>query len=332
MRRRALFLCTGVALIALCFSLLGCGKATDPWEDEPGSPRIVVTIAPLASFVRAVAGDNAAIKCLCTTTGPHHYQPDTRDARILEKADLLLAIGLRLDDSFADYMKTVTRREDLPYTKLGVSLMSHTDLLEFKHDHSHHVGHDHHHHNHGKWDPHVWLGVAEVKLMVGVIRDELCKVDPAHADNYKKNAEAYLAKLTKLHEDGKKLLVDKKVRRLISFHEALGYLARSFDLTIAEVIETGPGDEPSAAHLAHIIKQCQNPSKPIAAITVEPQYPKSTSAAIVQRELKAKGMTVPLVEIDPLETAQVAELKSEGASWYETRMRKNLEALAKTLP
>jgi hypothetical protein len=43
-------------------------------------------------------------------------------------------------------------------------------------------------------------------------------------------------------------------------------------------------------------------------------------------------VTIPLVSIDPLETAERNELKNEGAAWYEARVRQNLEALAKELP
>src|SRR5262249_33349045 len=137
---------------------------------------------------------------------------------------------------------------------------------------------------------------------------------------------------TKLHKEGKEMLRDKKVRRIVSFHEALGYFARSFGLEIADVIETAAGKEPSAPHLAEIVKRCQNTEEPVAAIAVEPQYPKSTAAKAVQKELQAKGLNIPLVEIDPMETAEAADLEKEGAGWYEARMRKNLEALAKTLP
>ena len=48
------------------------------------------------------------------------------------------------------------------------------------------------------------------------------------------------------------MLDEKKVKRIISFHEALGYFARTFDLRIAAVMEPGPGDEPNAAHLAKL--------------------------------------------------------------------------------
>lgn len=331
MRRLVVGLMLGVVSGLLMFPGLGCTSARDPWEGETGSAKVVVTIAPLASFVRAVAGDTVALRCLCTTTGPHHYQLDTRDARLLVGADLLLAVGLRLDDSFADAMRSVARRGDLRYVKLGQRLPP-DQLMELKHEHKHEPGSGHAHHHHGKWDPHVWLGIPEAIEMVGAIRDELCVVDAQNAAVYRKNAEAYVVSLRKLHQEGKAALANKKVKRIISFHEALGYLARSFGLEIAEVIEQGPGDEPSAGHLKDIVKLCQDRARPIAAITVEPQYPSSSSAAIIQRELKARGIKMPLVEIDPLETAELEELNKEGGNWYLTRMRKNLRALASTLP
>ena len=43
---------------------------------------------------------------------------------------------------------------------------------------------------------------------------------------------------------GEKVLKDKKDRRIISFHESLGYFAKEFDITIVDVIEEGPGQEP----------------------------------------------------------------------------------------
>ncbi|MFO0877302.1 MAG: metal ABC transporter substrate-binding protein [Gemmataceae bacterium] len=326
--RRAGWTVMGLALVVLAS---GCGKATDPWEDEPGSPRVVVTIAPLASLVRGVAGDRPAIKCLCTTTGPHHYQLDTRDARVLLKADLFLAIGLRLDDSFADAMRSQARRADLTYFKLGGMLPT-SSLMQLKHEHKHSAEDEGQPHHHGKWDPHVWLGLDEMSKMAGSVCDAFIKLDPDHADEYRTNTTAYIARLRALHEEGKKLLADKKVRRLISFHEALGYFARSFDLTIEDVIEPGAGDEPSSAHLADLIRRCQIPDRPIGGITVEPQYPRTTSATTIRRELAGKGIIIPLIEIDPLETASPDDLAKEGADWYLSRMRKNLESLASKLP
>ena len=83
----------------------GCSEASDPWAGAP-RPRVVVTIAPLYSFVKGVMGKQGSVKCLCTTTGPHHYQPDTRDARLLRKADVVFGVGLKLDETGSKTVET----------------------------------------------------------------------------------------------------------------------------------------------------------------------------------------------------------------------------------
>lgn len=333
-RRRRMKTIASGALAALVVAALlvllpfGCSPAPDPWGDEAGSPRIVVTIAPLASFVRAVTGEGVAVRCLCTTTGPHGFIPDTRDARLLTKADLFLTVGLQLDDQFADPMTRQVRRPDLPVVKLGQRVPI-KQRLEMICNHDPAAGGKEH--NHGKYDPHLWLGIPEVIVMVEAIRDELSAIDPDRAPRYKKNAEAYIQTLKKLHADGKKMLEKKKNRRIVTFHESLGYFARSFALKIAGVIEVAPGEEASARQLTDLVELCRNKKNPVAAIAVEPQYPKSTSATTLRNELRGKGVAIKMIEIDPLETADAEELEAEGAGWYEKRMRRNLRALAEQL-
>src|SRR5438105_11540302 len=87
--------------LGLAVWMIGCTRATDPWESVPGQPRVVVTIAPLDNFVKAVAGEGAAVICLCKDRGPHHFQYDVREAVLLQKADCFFAVGLTLDDHFA---------------------------------------------------------------------------------------------------------------------------------------------------------------------------------------------------------------------------------------
>lgn len=65
-----------------------------------------------------------------------------------------------------------------------------------------------------------------------------------------------------------------------------------------------------------------------ALIAVEPQYPKTSSARLLQDELKKKGLSIPLVEIDPLETCSAGEL---SADWFLKKLVQNLETLEKHL-
>jgi zinc transport system substrate-binding protein len=316
-----------VGLAAL--GLWGCGRAADPWAGESGLPKVVVTIPPLYSFVRAVAGKEGAVRCICTTTGPHHYETDRRDARLLQKADILFGVGLGLDERFSNSMLTLSQRKDLPYVKLGDKLPEKLKLNLREDDDDHKEGEkagEHHHHEHGKYDPHVWLGVPQAIAMVEMIRDELSKIDESHKADYEKNAKAYIEGLKKLQSNEPAGIAGKKI---ISFHDSLQYFAKSFKFDIAEVIELLPGAEPGPTHLSRLVAVCKK--EKVRVIAVEPQYPSSTSAANLQQDLKREGISVQLAPVDPLETADANELKKEGADWYTSRMKKNLTELASKL-
>jgi ABC-type Zn uptake system ZnuABC Zn-binding protein ZnuA len=132
-----------------------------------------------------------------------------------------------------------------------------------------------------------------------------------------------------LQTDGEGMLKGAKDRKLISFHDSLRYFAKSYGLTIVDVIEMAPNVEATAPEMANLVKKCVE--EKVHVIAVEPQYPKTTSARVLQDELKKKNHEVKLVEIDPLETAPKAELEKEGARWYDRKMRENLKNLAESL-
>lgn len=335
-KRRMVGACLIVALLVLASGLPGCARSTPVWSDRGGPPRVVVTIPALDNFVRNVGGDHVAVVCLCTTQGPHHYQYNAEDAMLLRQADLFFAIGLTLDEKFADQIHLESHNAHLQYVKLGERLPKKL-LLAFHEEHEHEHGKEEeghefgHEHEHGAHDPHIWLGIEQAKAMVGIIRDELKKADPNHVADYDKNAENYIKTLDKLHVYGKKQLEGKKNRKIIAFHESLGYFAKSFDLNIVDVIEVTPGSEASGPHLTKLAKKCKDEN--VRVIAVEPQYPQETSAKL----LKDHNKDIEFVVVDPLETADKdKDLTKDGKElkdreWYYNRMRQNLDNLAKAL-
>lgn len=324
-RRQALSLLLAASAAAGLTLSAGCSRHADPWPPE-AKVRAVVTFAPLYSLVKAVGGDRVAVKSLCTTTGPHHFQADAKDAILFKKADVFFAVGLGLDDNFADQLHAMSRRNDLPYVKLGTKLPR-DRLLESKHEH---VMPDGSKHSHGHYDPHVWLGLPEMLDLTDAARDALTAADPAGAEAYKKGADEFKGKLRELMKEGREKLDKKTNKRIVSSHEALGYFAGMLKLDVVGTVQPWPGEAPTAKHLSELTKLCGDKDKPVGAITVEPQYRGSGASGMVQRSVKE--VKVPLVEIDTLETADEAELAAEGASWYLTRMKRNIDALASALP
>jgi zinc transport system substrate-binding protein len=297
----------------------GCSAGADPWPQKPG-PRVLAFFPPLYSLAAQVAGDDATVLSLLTTKGPHEYEPTHNDARKLHRADLFLTVGLGLDDAVTTKLKDSSGNAKLKVVELGERLPP--DMLRRGHKAEAHDGHDH-----GDVDPHVWLGIPEAVNMVETIRDELAALDPPHADGYRRRAAETAERLRKLQAEGKAQLAAKAEKpRLLSFHDALYYFARSFDVVIEGYIEA-PGQEPSAKRVKDLVALCKE--KQVRLIAVEPQYPSNTGARLLLDELRRQGIPdAAFVEIDPMETADIANLTTD---YYERTTRANVETLAKAL-
>src|SRR5262245_19137109 len=252
--------------------------------------------------------------------GPHNYEGSDRDARLMEKADVLFIVGLGMEDELARKLLAGTPNKQVKLVALGEAVPK-AERMKGQCHHQHKPGEQH---DHGE-DPHVWLGIPHAVYLVEKLRDELKAVDPEHAAGYDRRAAEYVARLNKLRDDGRAMLAGKSERKILSFHESLNYFAHTYGLEVAGVIETTPGAEPNADDLAEIVELCQDHK--VRLIAVEPQFSQNSSAATIKRELYDKGIKdAAFVEIDPLETARAEEL---SVDLYERRMRANLENLAK---
>jgi ABC-type Zn uptake system ZnuABC Zn-binding protein ZnuA len=294
------------------------------WPKDHTGPRVVVSFAPLYSLAANVAGDDAVVKDMMTTAGPHQFQPTDREAKLLRNADLLFVNGLGLEGELLDVLQKGSGNKKLKVVELGDRLPKEM-LLPGTCHHAEHRGTPH---DHGM-DPHVWLSPDHAIKYVEIIRDELKAADPGRAAGYERRAAEYITRLQKLKSDGLALLKDKKDRRLVSFHDSLTYFARAYDLNVVGVVENVPGSEPSDPHFKELIALCADDRSPVRVITVEPQYGNSSAGGELIKILKRHNVPDPvLVEIDPLETVPPDQLKPE---WYEAKMRANLEALSRAL-
>jgi ABC-type Zn uptake system ZnuABC Zn-binding protein ZnuA len=165
--------------------------------------------------------------------------------------------------------------------------------------------------------------------MTRLIADKLAEIDPPHAKNYQKRAEAFIAKLKELEAYGQDKLKGRHVH-IVTQHESLDYFADAFGLEIVGSIQTLPGMDPDAASLAKLVKLCKE--KKAALIAVEPQYSK-TQAELLQETLKKAGVDAKIVTIDPLETAEIAEgSRNPDPGYYLKTMRKNIDTIVEALP
>ncbi|MFB6398610.1 anchored repeat ABC transporter, substrate-binding protein [Polymorphospora sp. 2-325] len=125
-------------------------------------------------------------------------------------------------------------------------------------------------HVHGEIDPHLWQDVRNARAYAEVIADTLAEVDPAGADLYAGNLDRYLGELSTLHTYvGAQLAkVPPDRRNLVTTHDAFGYLASAYGLTIAGFVVPNPAQEPSAAQVTKLTETIRDLRVP--AVTGSP--------------------------------------------------------------
>ncbi len=125
-------------------------------------------------------------------------------------------------------------------------------------------------HVHGQIDPHLWQAVGNTKAYVQVMTDTIVAADSANADFYRANRDRYLAELSTLDSYVRDTIakIPAGARQLITTHDAFGYLAKAYGMTVAGFVVPNPAQEPSAAQVAALTAAIKNLG--VRAVFVEP--------------------------------------------------------------
>ncbi len=107
-------------------------------------------------------------------------------------------------------------------------------------------------------DPHVWTDPVNAGLWALMIRDTLSGLDPANADSYAANTDAYLSQLAALSAAIQTQIdaIPDAHRTIVTNHQALNYFAARYGLAVAGVILPGGGtaSEPSVQDVLKLIQ------------------------------------------------------------------------------
>jgi zinc transport system substrate-binding protein len=272
---------------------------------------ILTSFYPMYIITLNIADNVPGVKVINMTkpqTGClHDYQLTPQDMKTLGSASVFIANGGGME-SFIE--KVLKEHPSLPVIDASNGI----ELITEEHDHDadHQQGHDH-----GEVNPHVWVSVSGAIDQVKNIAGQLSTIDSSNAEAYKKNADAYIAKLETLKKEMHDGLGSIKSRNIITFHEAFPYFAKEFNLEIVAVIEREPGSEPSAGELAETVAIVKKHD--VKALFAEPQYP-AKAAETIAHETGAK-----LYSLDPAVTGQMTK------NAYIDIMKSNLLVLVKAL-
>ncbi len=246
-------------LVAVVVVLVACGGNVG--EDD-GRINVVATTSIMADIVDHVAAEDADVEVLIPNgTDPHEFSLSARQAALIEGADLVVAVGLGLEEGLVDALEAATAS--------GVEVIEMAELV----DPLPLRGGD-------APDPHFWMDPTRVAHATEVIGTALDRIEPAAA--WTVRADGYGAELRALDDELSSLLeaIPPERRTLVTNHEALGYFAARYGFTIAGVVMPGGSTlaEPSSAELARLVSEMQ--SAGVDVIFAETTAPTALAAAV----------------------------------------------------
>lgn len=259
--------------------------------------RVVLTIRPLELIVHDLLApeDRALVQfnvLIPAGTSEHGFEPSPRNIADIRKSELLISIGLGMDDWAS---------RALPAGAPSQSIRA-ADVLQLaphSHDHEHHHAHEHGDdcdHDHGPIDPHIWLDPALAeKLAVALhaaLRDKLATSSPGITDRLDARLAAFRETTAQVDQAFRDGLAPYSGRPIITFHNAFNRVVERYDLKLAAVLMPIEHVEPAPGDLRAAIEAIRTHSIP--SVFIEPQF----SPAAAERIAAQTG--VKLITLDPL--------------------------------
>ena len=281
-----------VAVAALFTVALGACESSG--EDD-GGIRVVATTTVLGDLAQNVIRDAGEVQILMPIgVNPHDFQPSAQQVAAIQKADLVVANGLGLEEGLNDVLEAAAS-DGVHVWYVGPDIRPRL-FVEAP---------DSGEHDEGLLDPHFWLDPARDAAAAVLLADLLSEIEPD--GDWSAGAEAYVAELEFVNEESIEMLsaVPDAERKLVTNHRAFGYFADRYDFEmIGTVIPGGAAlANPSSAELASLVETIEREQVPaIFTETVESDTLARTVAAEV-------GYDIEIVE---LYTGSLGEPGTEG--------------------
>lgn len=200
-------------------------------EKEDRQYTVVTSFYPMYIAALNVVGENDHIR-LENLSEPqtgclHDYQLTPADMQLLSTADAFIINGGGIESFLGEVA------EQYPELTI-INASEQVDLIED--------------------NAHAWMNIEDYMTQVKTIEAELSAADPADAEQFSENAEAYLAKLSSLKEQADAVKPLTEGKNIVVFHEAYEYVAEEFGMQVSYVMDLDEERQVSAGEVADVVR------------------------------------------------------------------------------
>ena len=283
--------------IALLLGLASC-STSEPTRSDISQPEnvtnsetapgdavdVIASYSVICDLTSQIVADAAQLNCLIPSDqDPHTYQAKPSDREAIDTADLVFYAGLNFEPAIID----MSQASESKAPKIALHDQAVQQLIEVEEE------------GEVNPDPHIWHDVENGLAMVTLIRDNLVAIDPDNADTYTQNAEQLTTELESLDTwiPAQIATIPENQRRLITTHDAMGYFAQAYGLTVeGTLLGFSTEEEPTAAQVKALTSSIRDKNIPtiFAELTADDRVLKTVAdeaeVTISEKVLLADGL------------------------------------------
>jgi zinc/manganese transport system substrate-binding protein len=278
---------------------------------------VVASFSILADMTRQIGGDRLALRTIAgADVDAHGFQPKPSDAAALNNAALVIRNGLGFEGWLDRMIRSSGFKGRMVTTTEGI-----TPRMMEAHGHDHGGAGRRQNHSVGPRqvpDPHAWQDLGLVQHYIRNIAAGLMAADPVGEALYRRNAEAYTARLAALDQWVRAEIakVPAARRKIVTSHDSFGYFGDAYGVRFLAPQGVSTEAEPSAAEVGRLIRQIR--AENITALFLENMSNPATLQRIAQETgLRVRGR----LYADALST------ETGPAPTYEAMFRHNLSLM-----
>lgn len=279
--------------------------------------RVVCTTGPVTDMLRQLGGEHLEVTGLMGPgVDPHLYKVLPDDMDKLEVADLIVYNGLHLEGRMIEAL------EQLGEHRRVLAVTNHLEETkderlrkppEFE----------------GYYDPHVWHAPKIWADCVKYVVAALAEFDSPHADDYRRNGEAYLKQLDEADQYCRErlALIPQEQRALVTAHDAFNYFCVAYDLASMPLKGVSTEEEVSIGRMQEVVDFLV--TRKVKAVFVESAVAPKLVEALIEPCARA-GHIVAIPKDKELYADALGDAKS-GADTYLGMIKSNVDVIVEAL-
>jgi zinc/manganese transport system substrate-binding protein len=240
---------------------------------------VMTATEDLASLAREVGGDAITVDSIAKGyQDPHFVEPKPSFLLKLQKADVLVVVGLDLEIGWLPPLITQSRNAKVQRAGPGyIDASTFCEILEKPQGQVSRAMGD----VHPLGNPHYWLDPRNGLRIAKGLADKFSAMQPANAAQFAQRYTDFEKRLNEAQKGWEAKMAPFKGRKVITYHRSWPNFCERFGLNVVEYVEPKPGIPPSPSHTLDLINLMKREG--VKLILVEPYFDLRTPNSIASQ-------------------------------------------------